>query len=91
MKSPIVSLTRKLIAAKAVVDRIEISKKIFQCLESAPADFGKTERVIRNLFIYHVKAFAMTANRKQRLLITKLADFYRRNYPMESDNVPIAA
>lgn len=70
----------KLLKSQNTLERLEISSRIIDILESNQLDFGSTEKIIRSHFILQIKAYAVSQNRRQRALINRLVKFYDKNY-----------
>ncbi len=73
-------LVHTLVKSKNIIERIEISKMIFDLLDSSMIDFDKNELALRQLFITHLKVCAVCPNTFQSILVTKIAHFYDRKY-----------
>ncbi len=78
------ALISQLLASQNTLDRMEISSRIIKTLQASDFDFGATEKIIRSHFILHIKAYAVSQNRRQKALINRLVKFYDKNYVVKT-------
>ena len=79
VRNAITSLVTQLFSSDNLLERMEISRRIF-AIDKADTESDAMEEILRNHFFSRVKVCALHPNSKQRRALVRLIKFYEQYY-----------